>query len=55
MLNKGGTMVAVQWHERVPGGMGRRGFVQGENAADVFNSTELRLRGFIMGKRGLFY
>ena len=33
MFNKGGTMVAVQWYERVPGGIERRGF-----AVDVFNS-----------------
>ena len=55
MLNKGGTMVAVQWYERVPGGMERRDFVQGEPSVDVFNSTELRLRGFVMEKCGLFY
>ena len=55
MLNKGGTTVVVQWYERVPGGMERRDFAQGKHASDVFNSTELRLRGFVMEKRGLFY
>jgi len=36
------------------GVMERRDFVQGEPAVDVLNSTELRLRGFVMEKRGLF-
>ena len=55
VFNKDGTAAAVQWYERVHGGTERRDSVQGEPAVDVFNSTELRLRGFIMEKRGLFY